>query len=31
MQADTAVNKGNVLLTEVLFDSAKSIGALKQT
>ena len=29
MQADTVVSTGNALLTEVLLDSAKSVGALK--
>ena len=29
MQTDTVVNSGNALLTEVLLDSAKSVGALK--
>ena len=29
MQADTVVNKGKTLLTELLLDSAKSVGASK--
>ena len=29
MQSDTIVNTGNALLTELLLDSAKSVGAMK--
>ena len=30
MPADTVVNTGNSLLTEILLDSVKSVGAFKQ-